>query len=443
MKIRLFLAITFILFSMTSGIEVLGMKETYDDDSFAYEIEYKKKNDDVKSLDENNINSIENYGPRKIELNECNYPSSSININMKNEDDKNEDNINTYNNNYSNINNNVNKINNYNYYPAPPLINSELINNNISNPINSNIYNPKEYVPQEENSPKLIRITQPFGKGERKNILFLYFFKKVGCIYEGNLGFTLFEILASFGMSILNNIVEFEKMDKNKFYANMLLFKFGFKLGIPILSFIIVDFNICIYNWLVSGIKYLMFFYNKAPLEQLGIKWKAKSFDKNFKFICLFNAFNIDIKLNLFGLSLCIPLTKILEALLICKLIQEVGYKKKIYASRKELGEIYNAIYGAVEGKTEEAEGIMNRITEASEEGLRILETISTQAREILPFPKKVNNNNPNNNNIFINNIPNNPENNIIDINNNHEDSNNIDEEDNNNNEENNNINNN
>lgn len=43
MKIRLFLAITFILFSMTSGIEVLGMKETYDDDSFAYEIEYKKK----------------------------------------------------------------------------------------------------------------------------------------------------------------------------------------------------------------------------------------------------------------------------------------------------------------------------------------------------------------------------------------------------------------
>lgn len=421
MKIRLVLAITFILFSITSGIEVFGMKENDFDDSSQYELENKKKNDYFKLLDENNDKNIENEVHEKKELNECNYPSSSININMKNEDDKNENNINTYNNNYSNINNNVNKINNYNYYPAPPLIiNSEPINYNISEPINNNIYN----VPQEENSPKLIRITQPFGKDKaNKNILFFYFFKKVECIYEGNLGITLFEILSSFGMSILNNIIEFEKMDKNKFYANMFLLKFGFKLGIPILSFIIVDFNICIYNWLVSGIKYLMFFYNKAPLEQLGIKWEAKSFDKNFKFICLFNAFNIDIKLNLFGLSLCIPLTKILEALLICKLIQDVGYKKKKYAARKEMGEIYNAIYDAVETETRKAKGIMNRITKASEEGLKILEEISTQAREILPFPKKVNNNNPNNNNIVINNIHNN---NIINVNNNHEDNNNI-----------------
>jgi len=202
-------------------------------------------------------------------------------------------------------------------------------------------------------------------------------------------------------MSILNNIFGFEKMFENKFYASMFLLKFGFKLGIPNLSFIIVDFNICIYNWLVSGIKYLMFFYNKAPLKQLGIEWEAKSFDTIFKFICLFNAFNIDIKLNIFGLSLCIPLTKILEALLIYKLIQKVDYKKKIELSItpiEETGKIYQAIYYTVKKKYKKAEGIMNKITEASEEGLKILEEISTQAKNILLPDNNPNNNNPNNN---------------------------------------------
>lgn len=320
MKIRLFLAITFILFSMTSGIEVLGMKEN------DYEIPYEQFNQMNKDVD------ALISGQNKMK---------SINNEKKN---------------------------------------------------------------QGKNNKIFINITKPFGNHEFKNHIFHYLFKRVECIYEGSLGITLFEILTSFSISILNNIVEFEKMDKNKFYANMLIFKFGFKLGIPILSFIIVDFNICIYNWLASGIKYLMVRYNKYPLEQLNIKWKAKSFKKNLKFIYLLNAFNIDIKLNLFGLLLCIPLTKILETLLICKWTREVDYTRKTtntsYTHIDDMGDTYKVIYETVNTKREREKviDIIYKIRKASEEGFSTLEKISTQASEILHFPKTdINANNENN----------------------------------------------
>lgn len=479
MKIRLVLAITFILFSITSGIEVFGMKE--------------KNSYDFNSFDENNENNIENNVHSDYIQSPPAYPKNN---NIKNklfsgELQKNKDintneegqekNNNIFNenkdhNHKENLMNNVNNsffeidtsskkddkyneagdnnilYSNNNFYSFNKIPNKDLkdinlninrksfskLGNNRSNSNNSfeldnrknlniNVLSSDDMTNKNMNKSyehinikdlgldgKYINITQPFGKNQSQNEVFLYLFKRVGCIYEGTLGITLSEIIASFGISILNNIFGFEEMVENKFYASMFLLKFGFKLGIPNLSFIIVDFNICIYNWLVSGIKYLMFFYNKAPLKQLGIEWKAKSFDTIFKFICLFNAFNIDIKLNIFGLSLCIPLTKILEALLIYKLIQKVDYKKKIELSItpiEETGKIYQAIYYTVKKKYKEAEGIMNKITEASEEGLKILEEISTQAKNILLPDNNPNNNNPNNNNEDNNNDNNDEEN--------------------------------
>lgn len=373
MKIRLFLAITFILFSITSGIEVIGMNENLNDNN---EEEEYKDGGEKRTSNFNINNGKENEG------NEISTLMKNLRRNI----------ITTHNQFMMSMSNSI------------PMSKGK---RNIDFSKNGEKINELQ-----ENTNDLINTTKPFEGEKRKDLLFRFLFKRVECIYEGTLGITLFEILASFGISILNNILGFEKMDKNKFYANMFLLKFGFKLGIPILSFIIVDFNICIYSWLVSGIKYLMFFYNKTPLERLDTRWKAKSFDKIFKFICLFNAFNIDIKLNIFGLTLCIPLTKILEALLIGKLIQEFGYTKIIYASVNETGEIYQAIYNTVEGeKYKEAEGIMNKINKASKEGLSTLKEISTQAVGIL-LSKNDNNNNNNSNTNNINNISVNVDNN-------------------------------
>lgn len=456
MKIRLFLAITFILSSITSGIEIFGTDEEFNINNN----EEEKSGDDIhnKYLNPPFTNHIENklfYGKlrkkknKDINANEKKQEKNNSIFNENNDDIPKENlmNNNTNNlffkintsskkeaedNNILNSNNNFDSFNkisieNINRNSFPKLGNNRSNNNNsfeLVRNFNINVLSSDDVTNKNINKSfehlgrndcgldgKYINITQPFGeKNQGKNKVFLYLFKRVGCIYEGTLGITLSEILASFCMSILNNIFGFEKMFENKFYASMFLLKFGFKFGIPNLSFIIVDFNICIYNWLVSGIKYLMFFYNKAPLKQLGIEWKAQSFDKIFKFICLFNAFNIDIKLNIFGLSLCIPLTKILEALLIYKLIQKVDYKKKIELSITPIentGKIYQAIYYTVKEKYKEAEGIMNKITEASEEGLATLKEISTQAKNIL-LPENDNNNNPNNN--PNNNIDNNDE---------------------------------
>lgn len=377
MKIRLVRAITFILFFMTSGIEVFGMKE-------------KDDNDSTHSINDYNI-PFEQFEQMKQDVNALGSshhktnPEDIFNINKK----------------FEQMKQNVNAL-----VSSQHKTNSKGI---------FNINNEKKN--QGKNNKIFIDITKPFGKHEHNNLLFRYLLKRVECIYEGSLGITLFEILTSFCISILNNIVEFEKMDKNKFYANMLLFKFGFKLGIPILSFIIVDFNICIYNWLASGIKYLMVRYNKYPLEQLDIKWKAKSFKKNLKFIYLLNAFNIDIKLNLFGLLLCIPLTKILETLLIFKWTREVDYTRKTinssYTHIEDMGDTYKVIYETVKTETRKAEEIIERINEASEEGFSTLEKISTQAKNILLPENDNNNNNPNNNpnnNNPNNNIDNNDE---------------------------------
>lgn len=350
MKIRLVLGITFILFSITSGIENFGMDEKND-----FEIDTRDNDNKGGETNAFYINNNENRNnnsysrilfPRRLNMENDNLPYGNINssfLSFKRPCD------------LRNGENNTNK-----YY---------------------------------------IKINKPFAGDQDKNELFFYFFRRVKCIYEGTLGITLFEILTSFGISILNNIFGFEKMVKNKFYANMFLLKFGFKFVIPILSFIIVDFNICIYNWLVSDIKYLMVRCNRAPLDQLKIKWKASSFEKNLKFIYLLNTFNIDIKLNLFGLSLCIPLTKILETLLICKLIQEVDYKKNTkssYLPFENIGETYKSIHKTVERKNRNAKNIMFKNTNASEKVLSTLEKISTKAKDFF-LPKK-DNNNPNNN---------------------------------------------
>ncbi len=344
MKIRLVLAITYVLFSMTSGIEIFGMKEDEDNNSDLL------------------INNV------------CNEINTSSNMRQS-------------------------------FQKFKPMHSNS----------NRNIFE------LQEKSYDFIKNTQPFPIVSTKNKLFFYLLKRVNCIYEGSLGITLFEILASFGISIVNNIFGFEKMVKNKFYASMFLLKFGFKLCIPNLSFIIVDVNICIYNWLLSGIKYLMVHYNKAPLKQLGIQWETKSFKKFSKIIYPLNFFNIDIKLNLFGLSLCIPLTKIVEALLISKLMQEADYKKNtksLYTSIKNMGKIYQAVYNTVEERYEETENIMEKITKASEEGLATLKEISTKAKDTLLPEKFLNNNiqegndnniiNEENNNILINNDKNN-----------------------------------
>lgn len=408
MKIRLFLAITFILSSITSGIEIFGTDEEFninnnEEEKSGDDIHNKHINLPIPHQIRNNFFSRKLRKKKNKDIN-ANVEEQEKNNNIFNENNNFDsfnkipiENINR--NSFSNLGNN--RSNNNNSFELVRNFNINVLSSD--DVTNKNINKSFEHLDKNdlELHEKSINITQPFGKNPRKNKVFFYLFKRVGCIYEGTLGITLSEILASFCMSILNNIFGFEKMFENKFYASMFLLKFGFKLGIPNLSFIIVDFNICIYNWLVSGIKYLMFFYNKAPLKQLGIEWKAKSFDTIFKFICLFNAFNIDIKLNIFGLSLCIPLTKILEALLIYKLIQKVDYKKKIELSItpiEKTGKIYQAIYYTVKRKYKEAEGIMNKITEASEEGLKILEEISTQAKNIL-LPDNNPNNNPNNNN--------------------------------------------
>ena len=223
----------------------------------------------------------------------------------------------------------------------PPITDSNFTNNDKLNINNiNNIKNDNHPIDDSD----FTHIAQPLNNNAG-NRAFLTLYKRIECIYESSFGLPLLEAGTSFGMSILNNIFGFEKMVKNKFYVNRLLLKSGFKLGIPIVSFIIIDFNVCIYNWLVACMKYLVIHYNKAPLKQFKINCETTCIKNKLKLIYFFNVFNIDIKLNLFGWSLCLPLTKILEIWLIGKALEEVNHKKNCASSLADLNAIDNQIY--------------------------------------------------------------------------------------------------
>ena len=378
MKIRLFLAIAIILFSITSGVEIFGMDE---------------KNDE--NIDEGSFDNIED----DERINNINNKKKENNTSKEDSFQEINNCLNSRNNNY-NINLNIN----------------ECIEENNSRLFGNFFY-------ESLNKEDSFFINKPFKEDNEKNKLFLHLYNMVGKIYHGSLGFTFFEFCTSFGISILNNIFGFEKMVKNKFYANMLLLKFGFKLAIPFLSFIIVDFNICVYNWLSGCMKYVMIYYHKTPLEEIGINWKANCIENNLKFIYLLNIFNIDIKLNLFGLSLCFPLTKMLEALLIYKGMQEIRFNRNIKQQRVVKwddikSKVYTFIYNKVENNYEDTNNTIDRFKEKYKKIRDCVEKISNAAKEIFMHNNNINNNDGNNKNNNGNNENNNNENNnIIDTN--------------------------
>lgn len=387
MKIRLFLAIAIILFSITSGVEIFGMNE---------------KEEKEENIDDERINNINN------EKNGTNIREENIFQKINN------DLLNSRSNIY---NTNINLDDNDDIEKNLDI--NECIEEN-NNRFSGNFY-------ESLNKEDSFFINKPFKENKGKNELFLRLYNMVGKIYYGSLWFTFFEFYTSFGISILNNIFGFEKMVKNKFYANMLLLKFGFKLAIPFLSFIIVDFNICVYNWLSGCMKYVMIYYHKTPLDEIGIKWKANCIENKLKFIYLLNIFNIDIKLNLFGLSLCFPLTKILEALLIYKGMQEIRFDRNIKQKlvtwdNIESGGVYNDIYNKVENNYEDTNNTIDRFKEKYKNIMNCVEEISNAAKEIFMHNNNINNNN-NGNNENNNNDGNNENNNDnnennIDINN-------------------------
>ena len=239
----------------------------------------------------------------------------------------------------------------------------------------------------EEEDNKPIYLHEPF-KEKKRNRLAYALFNSVRYIYTSSFGFTLFEIGTSVGLSILNNIIKFEKIVRNRFYANFLLLKFGVKLAIPLLSFIIVDVNICIYSLAVSCIKYAIIKFHKELLNVFHIEWDSPfGENKNLrKLICFFiNIFNIDIKLDLFVFSLCLPFSKIVEMLIFRNCLQKIGQQRKIFnipiVTRKEIvdnSELYKNILTAIENTSEkDIEEKVKEINEVNNKKKRLNEAIN------------------------------------------------------------------
>ena len=395
MKIRLVLAISFTLLSITSGIEVFGMnenlnnneeEESKDDTRNKYlnlPNPYHIKNNLFSGELRKDINTNEEEQKKNDNIfnenNDCNHKGNLMNNNANNlffeidtstkKDDINTNGLLLRSNNDITTNSfrtlNFNNDNRSRYY-----FNSDLSNNELLKEDNKHMF-----------------LYEPFN-GDKRNRVAYALFNSVRYIYTSSFGFTLFEIGTSVGLSILNNIIKFEKIIRNRFYANFLLLKFGVKLAIPLLSFIIVDVNICIYSLAVSCIKYAIIKFHKELLNVFHIEWDSPfGENKNLKkLICFFiNIFNIDIKLDLFVFSLCLPFSKIVEMLIFRNCLQKIGKQRKNFnipiVTRKKIvdnSELYDNILTAIENTSEEdIEKKIKEINEVNNKKKRLEEAIN------------------------------------------------------------------